>query len=207
MCIHHRTGLTLLESSLHVEECLLDNYHWAFEDIVNYTIELQEPHQSDEESSIESASPTPEPRCKVSIANKNPTPSLSPNPSRSSSRRRPLFLLDNGLIFSLYWTALKSRSGPLRRRAISLLQNSSQEGVWIGSIQAAIAQRVVEIEEGHPYEQDPAAERVLEAGDVGEESRVHSVGTDIIKGQRWAKVVVQQRLEGEWRERVEGVSW
>jgi hypothetical protein len=206
MRIHNRTGLTLLESSLHVEECLLDNYRWAFEDIVNYTAELQErPYHSDEESSIESASPTPEPRPKAS--NSNTSPSLSPKSNKTIPRRRPLFLLDNGLIFSLYWTALKSRSGPLRRRAISLLESSSQEGVWIGPIQAAIAKRVIEVEEQRPYEQDPPLDGGMEEGDIEEGARVHSVGTDIDKANKRARVVLLLREKDDWRERIEWVSW
>lgn len=208
MRIHNRTGLTLLESSLHIEECLLDTYHWAFEDTVNYTAELQErPYGSDDESSESDASMTPEPSSLT-------TSTLLPSPPARSrvlrTRARPFFLLDNGVIFSLYWAALKSRDGVLRRRAISLLSTSTQEGVWIGPIQAAIAKRVVEIEEGQPYEQSPPPERIKRAGDVPEFVRVHSVGTDIDKVGRRAKMVVLQRcsgVEGEWSERVEWVSW
>jgi hypothetical protein len=137
-------------------------------------------------------------------------PSLDPKLPKSDKtipRRRPLFLLDNGLIFSLYWTALKSRSGPLRRRAISLLESSSQEGVWIGPIQAAIAKRVIEIEEQRPYEQDLPSYRAMEEGDIVEDARVHSVGTDIDKASRRARVVLLLRGREDWRERIEWVSW
>ena len=213
MRIHSRTGLTLLESSLHNEECLFDTYQWAFEDIINYTAELQDGnyhHHSDAESSSESeTSTTPEP------SRSSKTPNLTPSPASktgSAKRRspRPFFILDNGVIFSLYWAALKCRDGYLRRRAIALLERSTQEGVWIGPIQAAIAKRVIEIEEGRPYEQDPPSERVVQAEDVPEHIRVHNVGSDLDKGLRRARIVLLQKLDGpdgDWHESVEYVGW
>lgn len=211
MRIHNRTGLTLLESSIHVEECLLDSYYWAFEDIVNYTTDLQDrPYRSDEESATESDNSTsPEPSCQNSVSSRR---SRTPMTSTGllKHRARCFFLLDNGVIFSLYWAALKCRDGLLRRRAISLLEYSTQEGVWIGPIQAAIAKRVIEIEEDQPYEQHPPPERMKGIEDIPEYIRVHSVGTDIDKMRRRAKLVILQRLHGDaggWNERVEWVSW
>ncbi|KAH7114200.1 hypothetical protein B0J11DRAFT_584633 [Dendryphion nanum] len=205
MRIHNRTGLTLLESSLHAEECLLDNYQSIFEDIVNFTAELRDlPYSSDDESVNESESSCSRASCSPSRSD------LQASPGTSRHRARCFFLLDNGVIFSLYWTALKVRDGLLRRRAISLLECSTQEGVWIGPIQAAIAKRVVEVEEQQPYEQNPSPQRTLEASDIPEYIRVHSVETDIDKLRRRARLVLLQRLNGDdggWSERVEWVTW
>lgn len=205
MRIHNRTALTLLESSLHVEECLLDNCQWAFEDIVNYTAELRDlPYSSDDDSANESESSCSRASCSPMRSD------VQASPPHSRHRARCFFLLDNGVIFSLYWTALKTRDGLLRRRAIALLEQSTQEGVLVGPIQAAIAKRVVEIEEQQPYEQDPPMERYMRACDVPEYIRVHSVGTDIDKLRRRAKLTLLQRLDGDdgdWNERVEWVSW
>jgi hypothetical protein len=118
--------------------------------------------------------------------------------------------LDNGVIFSLYWTALKARDGMVRRRAISLLEIPSQEGVWIGPIQAAIAKRIVEIEERQPYEQNPPVNRIKRAEDIPEFIRVHSVGTEINKMRRQARLTILQRpdgYDGDWHESIEWVYW
>ncbi|KAF2120861.1 hypothetical protein BDV96DRAFT_278648 [Lophiotrema nucula] len=212
MRIHHRTALTLLESSLHSQETHLDNFEWAFSDIVQYTAELQERlAPSDDGSASDSDSSSDRStggfaktwRCQQAASQITRTGLLK-------YQRRPFFLLDNGVIFSLYWVALKSRDGNLRRRAISLLDSSTQEGVWIGPIQAAVARRIVEIEEQHPYEKYPSFERIKDACDIPEYIRVHSVATDIDKIRRTAKLVVLRRLNGDegcWHETVDWVTW
>jgi hypothetical protein len=210
MRTHHRTGLTLLESCLHVEEMHLDTFAWAFEDIVNYTADLHErPYLGDHQSSSESdSSATPEPD--QLVADSIHSRPASPKCPLKHRDPRCFFLLDNGVIFSLYWAALKARDGLLRRRAVALLEQSSQEGIWIGPIQAAIARRIIEIEEEQPYEQNPPPERTKKAEDIPEYVRVHSVSTDIDKLRRRAKVVILQRLqgdEGDWTSSAEWVSW
>ena len=212
MRIHQRTAVTLLEHSLHVEEAHLDSFQWAFEDIINFTSDVQEHHcRAMEEtfsSSDSDSSTTPEPPHRSTNGSIHTQPTASPGTLKHRARR--FFLLDNGVIFSLYWAALKSRDGLLRRRAVSLLEQSSQEGVWIGPIQAAIARRVIEIEEEQPYEQYPPPERIKRAEEIPEYIRVHVVGTDIDKLRRCARVVVSQRLQGDeegWTESVDWVSW
>ncbi|KAF2653917.1 hypothetical protein K491DRAFT_694335 [Lophiostoma macrostomum CBS 122681] len=215
MRIHNRTALTLLESCLHVEEMHLDNFAWVFEDIVNYTADLhniisRHPYPNDDGSSSDSeSSATPEPdRSSVSGSlHSRPIGTRCPLKHRDT---RCFFLLDNGVIFSLFWAALKARDGLLRRRAVSLLEQSSQEGIWIGPIQAAIARRVIEIEEERPYQQYPPSEHMKKAKDIPEYIRVHGVHTEIDKLRRRAKIITMQRLqgdEGDWSKIMDWVSW
>ncbi|KAF2189788.1 hypothetical protein K469DRAFT_701053 [Zopfia rhizophila CBS 207.26] len=183
--------------------------------MVNYTAELQaQPYHSDDGYSTTSdSSGTLERSSLTDSSSRSNGQAMNSHPMKTDlprPRSRTFFFLDNGVIFSLYWTALKSRDGLLRRRAIALLESSAQEGTWIGPIQAAITKRVVEIEEMQPYEQDPPPEMIKKPEDIPEFIRVHSVGTDIDKTRRRAKMVILQRLnglDGEWDERVEWVHW
>lgn len=59
------------------------------------------------------------------------------------------FTVDVGYIPVLYYTALKCRVPRIRRQAMKLMiESPHREGVWDGKLSAAIARRVVEIEEG-----------------------------------------------------------
>lgn len=213
MRLHNRTGLLLSESCLDIEECVHDNYQWAFEGIVNLTAELKHrTSSSDEEGASESGSSTTSERGQSSNSTADPSNTSTPALEKGMPRQclRPFFCLDSGVIFALYWTALKSRDGTLRRRAVALLEHPAQEGVWVGPIQAAIAKRVIEIEEGQLYEQYPPPARIKRPEDIHENMRVHSVTPDIDKARRRAKLVILQKphgLEGEWHERVECARW
>jgi hypothetical protein len=67
----------------------------------------------------------------------------------SSFHSRKSFTVDMGYIPVLYYTALKCREPRLRRHAIKLMEGSPhREGVWDGLYTAAIARRVVALEEG-----------------------------------------------------------
>ncbi|KAK3385891.1 hypothetical protein B0H63DRAFT_393780 [Podospora didyma] len=58
------------------------------------------------------------------------------------------FTIDMGFIPPLYYTALKCRVPRFRRHAIEfLLAAPHREGLWDGSLAAAVAQKVIEIEE------------------------------------------------------------
>lgn len=59
--------------------------------------------------------------------------------------------LEMSVVHPLFITAFKCRDSTIRRRAISLLHISGQEGVWNGKMLARIAEHVVEYEEGHGY--------------------------------------------------------
>ncbi|RMD40854.1 hypothetical protein DV735_g4285, partial [Chaetothyriales sp. CBS 134920] len=56
-----------------------------------------------------------------------------------------------GVIQPLFFLAQKCRHPLFRRRAIALLRGAGIEGPFNGSTEAAIAQRIVEIEEDRPY--------------------------------------------------------
>lgn len=79
------------------------------------------------------------------------------------------FLLDMQTISPLYLLALKCRHAPTRRRAIALLRRSvRREGLWDSQKAAAVAARVVELEEEGLWPKDGS---VL----PGEEKRVWNV--------------------------------
>lgn len=66
----------------------------------------------------------------------------------TTTSRIPSFTLYMSLIPSLALTAMKCRDPTLRRRAIYLLKNHcGREGLWNATVNAAIALRIVEIEE------------------------------------------------------------
>lgn len=69
--------------------------------------------------------------------------------TRSAADRR--LSLDMSVVHPLFITAFKCRDSTVRRRAISLLHISGQEGVWNGKMLAAIAEHVVDYEESHGY--------------------------------------------------------
>ncbi|KAK4443303.1 hypothetical protein QBC34DRAFT_284485, partial [Podospora aff. communis PSN243] len=62
------------------------------------------------------------------------------------------FTVDLGFIPPLYFTALRCRVPRFRRLAIGLLASTPhREGVWDGAVTAAIARKIVEMEEGGFY--------------------------------------------------------
>jgi len=134
------------------------------------------------------------------------SPAAVPPPLHAYSQ--PTFVLDNGLIFPLYWTSLKCRNPGLRRRAIQLLSAlpTIQEGNLVSFIQAAVSRRVVELEEDQLYDETSA--KVGEAKDVAEWRRVHGVRTEVDKARRSARIVVVRRaVGGGWEEGESFVDW
>ncbi|KAH8883784.1 hypothetical protein GQ53DRAFT_830244 [Thozetella sp. PMI_491] len=123
---------------------------------------------------------------------------LVSRPSGTSSETT--FISETGVMFPLYWTAIKCRDGRLRRAAIYQMSIGSREGVWIPEIYTAVARRVVEIEETNLRGfKDGGA--FPSAGDIMENWRIHSVGLDLYKQKREARMVYQMLLgglEGEW---------
>lgn len=77
--------------------------------------------------------------------------------TRSGADKR--LSLEMSVVHPLFITAFKCRDSAVRRRAISLLHVSGQEGVWNGKMLATIAEHVVEYEECHGYV-DVAVERL-----------------------------------------------
>ncbi|KAJ9603277.1 hypothetical protein H2200_012055 [Cladophialophora chaetospira] len=75
---------------------------------------------------------------------------MSHRPSPWSAKKS--FTVDMGYIPVLYYLALKCRNPRIRRHAINMMCASPhREGVWDGELSAAIARRVVEIEEADFY--------------------------------------------------------
>lgn len=106
---------------------------------------------------------------------------------RVSAVRR--FSMEMNVTQPLYFTALKCRNHTLRHHAAALLQISGQEGVWNGSMLAAITKYIIEIEESEGYveapsESTPIAELALKPDDqklvIPEPARVHGVGLDVL---------------------------
>ncbi|KAF5560175.1 transcriptional regulatory moc3 [Fusarium napiforme] len=73
------------------------------------------------------------------------------------------FSADMGIILPLYYTILKCRCPIARRRALKLLLPvSHQEGIWNGPLSAAIARRVIQIEEDGYYRCYPIEDLALQ---------------------------------------------
>ncbi|CAI6242013.1 unnamed protein product [Periconia digitata] len=216
--IHHRTLLTLLGSSFHGTETFLDTYHWAFQDIVNYiTLLFKRCHDIPDDipgDDCDSTTTTTTTSSRNGTLSASPTPSRSPHspaprlPTKPHRKGMTSYVLDCGTLFSLYWTALKCRDGRLRRHAIALLEATTLDGM---ALQAAVAKRIVEIEEGQEYEQEPVFGVLNKAEDIPEGMRVHNVDIDVNGDGAQAKVVIWRRKDGredgEWCESVEWVPW
>ena len=116
------------------------------------------------------------------------------------------FSLDMGVIYPLYWTAVKCREPWTRQRAMTLLRSTTlQEGVWNAAAQASIAEVAIAREQQCSTGESSAAQRPLEL------ARVHNVGTNILDPvKRVAEVSLTQRLDGlhaPWYNHVEWVTW
>jgi hypothetical protein len=65
-----------------------------------------------------------------------------------TSSGKPYISLDLGIIGPLFDVASRCRDPTIRRKAIGLLESTPrQEGIWNASLAAALAQRLVEVEE------------------------------------------------------------
>ncbi|MCJ1244325.1 hypothetical protein MMC30_001523 [Trapelia coarctata] len=120
-----------------------------------------------------------------------------------------------GFNYPLYFTALKCRYRPLRRRAMKLLRMSGRESVWDGNMLACIAEYVIQIEEGKGFQykkgteywvdsiaeegEDGEAEGEMDFG-VSEEKRVHCLALNIDKGEKKIWVQFNRRVPNRSRE-------
>ncbi|KAK3389365.1 hypothetical protein B0H63DRAFT_427814 [Podospora didyma] len=117
------------------------------------------------------------------------------------------FTADMGIVFPLYWTAIRCRDGKIRRAALFQLWHSDQEGVWIPKIHARVAERAIEIEEGlaprslrSAHVKGTARPFLMEA-DICEFRRIHCVGLDVDKSNQSVRMTYHRRLnglDGEW---------
>lgn len=120
------------------------------------------------------------------------------------------FSLETGIIQPLFWVAIKCRDGHIRREAHAELRKCPQEGVWLGMVEAAIANRVIEIEEAGSIECSSSKETFKRAEDIPEWVRIHGVDMTPDTNRRVVKMEYLQRPngpDGEWDENVEWVTW
>ncbi|MCJ1466841.1 hypothetical protein MMC07_005462 [Pseudocyphellaria aurata] len=102
---------------------------------------------------------------------------------------RKRFSMEMSVVHPLYFTALKCRNHALRQQAATLLHISGQEGVWDGSMLAAIANYIIEIEETERFLEVPskstlitelAPESEKQNFVILEPARVHGVALDAV---------------------------
>ncbi|RMZ80816.1 hypothetical protein DV737_g2809, partial [Chaetothyriales sp. CBS 132003] len=83
----------------------------------------------------------------------HPNGKLNPRGFHDPEPSSPNSISDIGWIPPLYLTAIKCRNHRLRHQAVKLLASSShREGIWDSNLAVAVAQRVIEIEEGDFYD-------------------------------------------------------
>lgn len=122
----------------------------------------------------------------------------SPTPSSNQ-----FFCFDTGVIFPLFWVAIKCRDPRARRRAVHLLGSMHhQEGVWKSISAAKVAQFVIAIEEeGLPAE--------FSQYQIPETARVHLVQTkaDVERGDIHLTCLLRSRPDNaSWYTREGRVS-
>jgi hypothetical protein len=88
------------------------------------------------------------------------------------SSAMPPFAPTLGIIMPLCFTAIRCRHPTLRRRAISLLLVADIEGPWNGLIQAAIAAKIVQIEEERPADSGLEPSLLSMPSEISEPNRV-----------------------------------
>ncbi|KAH6712259.1 hypothetical protein BKA61DRAFT_82540 [Leptodontidium sp. MPI-SDFR-AT-0119] len=94
------------------------------------------------------------------------------------AEQRPYCSFDMSVIPSLYNAACRCRDPVVRRKAIALLSNSArQEGIWDSDVSAAIAQRIMEIEE-------EGLGPISSAQCVPMEARIHILDKAFVSGER-----------------------
>jgi hypothetical protein len=108
-----------------------------------------------------------------------------------------IFSFEPGVIFVLFFTAIKCRDPVLRRRAVELLgKNGHQEGAWESVGAARVAEFVIGVEEEGllPGEKDGAGAEV-----VKEASRIHLVNVHPVIDRRKIHVnCLMKSMDGGW---------
>ncbi|CZT48667.1 uncharacterized protein RSE6_09399 [Rhynchosporium secalis] len=120
---------------------------------------------------------------------------MCPINSTKKVEQKPYCSFDMGVVPSLYNAACRCRDPFIRRRAISLLEQSARrEGIWGSDVSAAVAKRIMEIEE-----RDLGS--VVSAKCVPMEARIHNLDKTFVSGERKCFVRFQNgRMEfiEEW---------
>ena len=97
------------------------------------------------------------------------------------ARQANTFLLEVEVVGPLYWICVKCRYPEVRRRAIAVLRGMHhREGMWCSDIAAAVAERVVAVEEASLNGQELPSEEVRVHGmPFGFEGDVGSLGLSV----------------------------
>jgi len=109
--------------------------------------------------------------------------------SLSAASSSGFFCFDIGVIFPLFWVAIKLRKPKGRRRAVELLSSMRhQEGAWKSTSAAKVAQFAIGVEE----------EGMSKDGYIPEIARVHLVNTraDVERGEIYVSCVMRSGLDG-----------
>jgi hypothetical protein len=109
------------------------------------------------------------------------------------------FSLEMGIIFALYFTAIKCRSPDIRRRAIYFLSqvNPQREGMWDAMVLRALSQYVVEFEESGCLRAVTSDPRTWPL----EEQRIHGIYIDShCDLQRRVQKVTFVWRPGDWKD-------
>jgi len=107
----------------------------------------------------------------------------------SSASTNRFFSFDIGMIFPLFWVAIKLRRPQSRRRAVGLLGSMyHQEGSWKSTSAAKVAQFVIDLEEEGMLQDDYH---------IPELSRVHLVNTmaDVERGEICVSCVMRSAID------------
>jgi hypothetical protein len=121
---------------------------------------------------VQTSTPVSTSSLEYSLSSNNAS-ARSPRTTTKTSRSPPTFSLEMGLIFALYFVAIKCRSPTLRRQATHLLSRVKprREGMWDARVMEKISQYVIEVEERGCVE--PVTEEVRTW--PGEKCRVHGI--------------------------------
>ncbi|KAK0127395.1 hypothetical protein ONS96_006940 [Cadophora gregata f. sp. sojae] len=121
--------------------------------------------------------------------------SLLKAPASSKAVQSPYCSFDMTVIPSLYNAACRCRDPVVRRKAITLLSSSARrEGIWNSDVSAAIAQRIMDIEED-------GLGPISSAQSVPMEARIHILDKSFMSGERKCFVRFQKGKTGlieEW---------
>ena len=176
--IHYHTAWTMLQGCIHAHETAYDQYLDNFAQIVQYVAIWTEIERSDNDLFAAAV----------------------------ATETRGLFSPETGIVFPLYWTAIRCRDGKLRRQALSQLRLCAREGVWNPEAQTKVAARIIEIEEGlEPWSileagEDDLAE-VPSMEDIYEFRRCHRVIWPTDRVNRRVNMIYDRRpngMDGEW---------
>ena len=121
----------------------------------------------------------------------------TPQETPDFERTQPLFCLRNEVNIPLLLVAWKCRDPKRRRRAVQLLRmRRMKEGLWDSNLLAAIAERIVELEERD-------IDNVGKCSDVPASARLDSLGIMLKDVKRGVSVSFgQERGRREWQERL-----